>query len=92
MRRAAKRDLSEPLIVEALEKAGWKVYRELPTDLLCWKAGKGFRVLECKTPRGKAGKPSTDKRRVKQIEFIELTGIQRVTSAEAALAALGEIA
>jgi hypothetical protein len=33
----AKRDESEPAIVEALEKAGFEVHRELPVDLLCLK-------------------------------------------------------
>lgn len=33
----AKRDQSEPKIVEALEKAGWEVERELPIDLICLK-------------------------------------------------------
>ena len=31
------RDLSEPEIVEALEKSGWEVHRKLPVDLLCIK-------------------------------------------------------
>lgn len=33
----AKRDQSEPDIVDALTSAGWEVHRELPVDLLCLK-------------------------------------------------------
>jgi Holliday junction resolvase len=47
-RYAKKRDKSEPEIVEALQAAGFKVWRELPVDLLAYRAGR-FYVLECKT-------------------------------------------
>jgi hypothetical protein len=91
MRRAARRDLSEPKIVEALEAIGCKVYRSLPADLLvhrsAWGAG-WFRVLECKTPHGKAGKAVVDKRQKDQILFLEQTGTPRVTTPEAALEAV----
>lgn len=48
MRRAAKRDVSEPEIVSALVELGFSVYRlDRPADLLC-----GFRrrtyLVECK--------------------------------------------
>lgn len=87
MRRAAKRDLVEPAIVEALQAAGWQVWRELPCDLLCFKAGT-WRTLEAKSPRNKRGDPKHDKRQAKQDAFLALTGTPRVTSAEQALAAL----
>lgn len=90
-RRAAKRDISEPEIVKALKKAGWEVYRELPVDLLVWKASKGFHCLEAKTARGKKSpKAVIDKRQKEQIDFINTTGTPRVTCAEEALLAVGE--
>lgn len=89
-RYAQKRDTTEPAIVEALEKAGWQVWRELPVDLLCFRAGV-FKTLECKTPRNKKLDPRKDKRRVKQDAFIAATGTARVTTPEAALAAVGAI-
>lgn len=79
------RDKSEPKIVEAIEKAGWSVWRKLPTDLLCWKRGKGFRVIEAKTPNGKEPKARIRKDQQAQNDFIELTGIPRVISAEQAI-------
>ncbi len=90
MRRyAAKVDTTQESIVTALRRCGWHVWiLGLPVDLLCWKPSKGFRLLETKSPRNKKGDPKIDKRQKDQIEFIELTGVQRVTSAEAALAAL----
>lgn len=48
-RRATKRDKSEPAIVDALRKAGARVYRlNKPFDLLCGVGGRWV-VLECKT-------------------------------------------
>ena len=88
LRRAAKRDLAEPSVVEALEAAGYMVWRELPCDLLVFRAGR-FYCLEVKTAT-KSGKTPIRKDRAKQNSFCELTGTPRVTSAEMALRALGE--
>ena len=88
MRRAAKSDASQASIVAALRKAAWHVWIiGLPVDLLLWKPGKGFRLLEVKTAT-KSGKAPIRKDRAKQNEFCELTGTPRVTSAESALKAL----
>lgn len=102
----AKRDESEPDIVEKLEKAGWEVHRELPVDLLCMKlvtAEQLLRVLskspgvyllalpvEVKTPQGKAGKARVRKEQVKQNEFVDRWRIPKPTTAFEALLALGE--
>lgn len=52
-RRAAKRDTSEALIVEALTAAGARVWRlSQPFDLLCGVGGR-FVVLEVKSGKGK---------------------------------------
>jgi hypothetical protein len=88
MRRAAKRDQSEPGIVSALESAGWEVYRHLPVDLLAIKGGV-IRLLEAKTPT-KTGRIPKRKDQPKQNEFCERHGIPRVGTAEQALEALGE--
>lgn len=50
MRRAAKRDESEPIVVEALEASGAYVLRmHKPVDLLVFYAGHWW-MAECKTP------------------------------------------
>jgi hypothetical protein len=88
---AAKRDLSETGIVEALEAAGCKVWRELPVDLLVRlpRDPPGIlRVLECKTPR-RTGNWSKDQRQLKQMEFIQVTGTKYATTPEQALHAVG---
>lgn len=55
MRRAAKRDTSEPQIVQALEQGGWSVWRinGIPgfPDLIGSRAGE-MRLVECKTDKG----------------------------------------
>lgn len=49
MRRAAKRDASEPEIVYALVQAGFSVYRlNQPVDLLVGHRGRNY-LVECKT-------------------------------------------
>lgn len=49
MRRAAKRDMSEPEIVSALIQCGFSVYRlNQPVDLLVGFRGKNF-LVECKS-------------------------------------------
>ncbi len=88
---AAKRDVSELPIVQALEAAGCYVYRELPVDLLVRvrRDPPGvFRCLECKTPR-RTGNFSKDQRQLKQMDFMANTGTTYVTTPEGALAALG---
>lgn len=92
-RYARNSDASQPEIVKALRDAGWSVWIiGRPVDLLCWKAGRGFRCLEAKTARGKRNpKAVIDKRQKEQIEFISRTGTPRVTSASEALLAVGEI-
>lgn len=89
-RYATNSDKTQGEIVKALRKAGWQVWViKRPVDLLCWRLGVGFRLLECKSPANKRGDPKIDKRQVEQNDFIELTGVPRVTSPEQALAALG---
>ena len=90
----AKRDASEPPIVEALEKAGWEVHRELPVDLLCLKRD-GDRVkvklMEVKTAKGKRNpKAVLRKEQVKQNEFCERWAIPKPTTPMEALLAAGE--
>lgn len=91
---AKKRDASEPAIVEALEAAGCMVWKHLPADLLVRvpsdKPGV-FRVLECKTPRGKTPKLRLRKDQQEQAEFCAETGTPYVTSDVEALQALGLI-
>lgn len=86
----AKRDLAEPKIVEALEKAGCKVYRELVVDLLVRVPGDPpgvVRAMEVKTPTS-TGKAPKDKRRKKQMEFIAETGTPYILTPEQALEAI----
>ena len=64
MRRAAKRDASEPSVVEALEAAGAYVIRmHEPVDLLVFYAQHWW-MAEVKTP---GARPRKD--RIKQTEF-----------------------
>lgn len=92
-RYARRKDTSHDEIVSALRGAGWSVYEiGRPVDVLCWKAAKGFRCLEIKTARGKRDpKAVIDKRRIEQNDFISKTGTPRVTSAQEALLAVGEV-
>jgi hypothetical protein len=84
MRRAAKRDLAEPQIVEALEKIGAKVYRQLPVDLLVFFRDR-FYCLEVKTP----GEPNHSKGRCEgQDEFIKITHCPIVKTELQAIAAI----
>lgn len=88
---ARKRDTSEPDIVEALEKAGFRVWRELPVDLLVYRPDTGIRLLENKTPT-KTGKRRKRKDQQAQDDFVKLTGTPVVLTPEAALEALGAVA
>jgi|SRR5688500_9553889 len=88
----AKTDATQGDIVEALRKAGWEVHViRKPVDLLCLKHGTA-RLLEAKTATGKR-KPAAKWRKDQQTqnEFCRRTGTPRVTTAEEALRALGEI-
>ena len=86
-------DASQAGIIEALESAGYEVYRQLPCDLLVRKKSTGkLSLLEAKTPTGKRSpKARLDKRQAAQAEFCERTGTPYVTSAIEALRALGEV-
>jgi hypothetical protein len=87
VRFAKKRDANELQIVAALEAAGWRVYRELPVDLLCHKAGV-WKLLEVKEPANKRNEPRLDKRQTEQAAFIALTNTPYVVTPEQALEAL----
>jgi hypothetical protein len=92
-RFAKKRDACEPAIIVAVENAGWLTWQlDRPADLLCFKPSKGFRVLECKTGRGKKLTVIRDKRQKEQTDFLIQTGTPIVRTPEEALRALGEIA
>ena len=94
LRRDAKRDAAEPKVVDALEAAGYLVYRSLKTDLAVrrpyWEPGI-FQLLEVKTPVNKRNGYRVDKRQREQIEFLRKTGVKRVTTPEAALEAVRAI-
>ena len=81
------KDLSEPDIRDALEKAGFQVWDVLPCDLLTWRADRGFQTLECKTPT-KAGKQRKRKDQKAQDEFLALTRTPVALSPQEALRAL----
>jgi hypothetical protein len=55
MRRAAKRDLTEPAIIDALEQAGCLVLRLDRFDLLV-RRGHKFWMIDCKSPGGRPTK------------------------------------
>ena len=91
-RYAKKKDSTQDAIVNAIRNAGWRVWvLSKPVDLLCWKLGKGFRLVEVKSSRKKDGTTAQDKRQQDQIDFIALTDCPVVTTPEEALIALGEI-
>jgi hypothetical protein len=87
-------DLSQAEIIDALDKAGWEVFRHLPVDLLCRRRRDGkLALIEAKTRRSKkSNQVLLDKRQRTQAEFCKRTGTPYVTTAEEALRALGEIA
>jgi hypothetical protein len=79
--------------VEALERAGWEVHRELPVDLLCLKRVGNtvkVRLLECKTPHTKGGKARKRKDQPEQLAFCERWEVPKPTCAFEALLAVGE--
>lgn len=87
-RYARERDISEPDIVKALRKAGFRVWRELPVDLIVFRPDVGVRLLENKTPTP-TGKRRKRKDQKAQDEFIRLTGTPVALTPEDALKALG---
>jgi hypothetical protein len=90
-RWSVKRDLAQPEIIAAIEAAGFQVWRiGLPVDLLVWRADKGVRLLEVKTPT-KSGKRRARSDQQAQDVFIALTGTPVVKTSEEALRALGAI-
>lgn len=90
MRYALRKDESQDAIVKAIRAAGWLCFvMHEPCDLLCWKQGKGWRVLECKTPT-KTGKRRKRLDQKVQDQFLELTKTPVVLTPFDALLALGE--
>jgi hypothetical protein len=91
VRYALRKDESQAAIVAAIRAAGWLCFvMHEPCDLLCWKEGKGWRVLECKTPT-KTGKQRKRKDQGLQQQFLELTKTPVVLTPFDALLALGEV-
>jgi len=88
--RPSRRDNAEAAIVDALERAGWEVWRELPCDLLVYKPSKGFRTLETKSNKRADGTVVLRKEQTKQAGFCLRTNTAYVTTPEEALRALGE--
>lgn len=89
-----RRDTSEGPLVKALKKAGVKVYKRMPCDLLCRldRDPPGvLRALEVKTAQGKTPKLRLRKDQQEQAEFCATTGTPYVTSDVEALQALGLI-
>ena len=92
--RPTKVDTSQNGIVKALEEAQVRVWIiGQPCDLLCqfYCARHGiwcWQTMECKTARGKAGRPRKRLDQEKQKEFIELTNTPIVTSFDEAWAVL----
>lgn len=83
MRRAAKRDLAEPEIVDALEKVGAEVWRmHEPADLLVFFRDQWF-VVEVKQKERKD--------QLKQNAFRKRTKVPLVKNSADALKAVGAI-
>jgi hypothetical protein len=84
MRRAAKRDLAEQPIVQALKQIGAQVWLlDYPVDLLVYFRERWF-LLEVKTGKGKVRKEQTAQR-----NFIESTNAPIVRTPIEALRAIG---
>lgn len=90
-----KRDKSEPAIVTALQDAGYQVHRQMRVDLAVrkhyWEPGVVM-LIECKTPINKRNGARIDKRQKAQLAFLAQTGVPRVTTPAAALAAVRGVA
>lgn len=61
-RHAAKRDLNEPAIVQALEKVGCQVLRLDAVDLLILRSDGALTLLEIKTPASRRRLTATQRR------------------------------
>lgn len=84
MRRAAKRDKAERVIIEALGSIGADVVQRLPVDLLVRFRGKLY-LLEVKTP----GQSAHTKERTRQRDFCSTWNVPYVRTPREAYAALG---
>lgn len=87
-RYAMKRDVSEPAIRAALEKAGFLVWDYLPVDLLVFRPDKGVQLLETKTPDSK-GRRRKRYDQAKQDAFLMMTDTPVALTPEEALKKLG---
>lgn len=91
MRYAAKRDLAEGPILDALERAGAQVWPlDYPVDLLV-RFRDRWHLLEVKTGRGKTLAIATDKRQQAQINFLQTTNTPIVRTPQEALKAIGAL-
>jgi hypothetical protein len=84
--QSRKRDANERAICAALHRIGVQTYAlSIPGlgDLLAWRADTGWRVLECKTPRGRLTKA--------QRAVHTHVPIQIVRSVDEALALYGKV-
>lgn len=91
MRYAARRDLAEGPILEALERAGAQVWPlDYPVDLLVLFRDR-WHLLEVKTGRGKTLAIATDKRQQAQINFLQTTKTPIVRTPQEALKAIGAL-
>lgn len=91
MRYAAKRDLAEGPILDALERAGAQVWPlDYPVDLLV-RFRDRWHLLEVKTGRGKTLAIATDKRQQAQINFLQTTKTPIVRTPQEALKAIGAV-
>ena len=89
-RYATKRDAVEPDIIDAVTKAGWHCWQlDYPVDLLLWKEGRGFVLMEVKTGKGKNLRVYRDKRQEAQANFVNTTRTPIVRTPTEALEALG---
>ena len=90
MRRAAKRDISEPAIVAALKVAGAFVWRlNQPVDLLVFY--RGWHLLEVKSDAAVSHHRKPRKAQEDQTVFCKTFGVPIVRSADDALRAIGAI-
>ena len=94
-RWAAKRDLAEGPIIDALERAGFEVWPlDEPCDLICrkpsWPPGQ-FQAIEVKTGRGKSLAIKPDKRQERQIAFLQGTRTPICRTPMEALRAVGVV-
>src|SRR6185312_11287788 len=84
-RYATKRDAVEPQIIDAVTKAGWHCWQlDYPVDLLLWKEGRGFVLMEVKTGKGRIRKEQEAQR-----NFVDTTRTPVVRTPTEALEALG---